>query len=39
LTQQNQQNGNLAQSAFNKLNKRLFVDSSKQTKIAQNKDL
>lgn len=39
LTQQNRKNANIAQNAFDKLNKQLIIDSSKQSKITINKDL
>lgn len=39
LTEQNQKNADYAQSKFNKLNQKLIVDASRQTKIVQHKDL
>lgn len=39
LTQSNQQKADDAQNTFNKLNQKLIVDSSKQTKIVQDKNL
>ena len=39
LTQQNQKNADYAQKQFNKLNQKLIVDSSRLTKIVQDKNL
>lgn len=39
LAQQNQQNADLAQNTFEKLNQKLIVDSSRQTKIVHHQDL
>lgn len=39
LADQNQKNADLAQNTFEKLNQKLMVDSSRQTKIVQNKNL
>lgn len=39
LTQYNQQNADYAQNVFQKLNNKLIVDSTRQTKIVQDKNL
>lgn len=39
LTECNQKNADEAQATFNKLNQKLIIDASKQTRIVQNKDL
>lgn len=39
LTQANQQNADYAQNAFKKLNQKLTVDATRQTKVVQNKNL